>query len=580
MAVIETIKIEGDASKLIDAIDQLNDRVAQLEDQIQDTNKGVKNLGDTSKNLSKGISAIGTSLKAIGIGLIIAAFTQLKEIFTGNQKVMDIFNTALNAIKILFSDLAGAVLPPVMNMLNRIFSDPVQSIKDFGSAIQDYVLNFFDQILSSVGHLGSALVNLFSGEFAAALEDVKAAGADVVDALVGVEEGGIQLVQNVVQKAVDFAKEIPNRIKEAVKEGRELVELEKAAQLAAVQRQKIQLQYQRSEEQLRQIRDDVSNSIAERQKANEDLVKLLEEQAKKELEQLEIQRAYAAAQYARAQTTENLVALQQAELEIIDLSERLEGQRSEALVNRIGLQQELLDLQRTEKETAAEIYQIQEEGSLELIDNEVARAQKEIEIAQNVFNTKKAFLEEQIALYKEGTQQRADAEAELAVLEAENASRRLVLEKTLQDAKVATIQQALSSVAALVGENTAAGKALALAQVAIDTYTGATKALAQGGIFGYVGAAGIIAQGIANARQITAVEVPGEPDVAGPSISNNLTGASVAPQFNLVGQSGINQLAESINRQNQQPMRAYVVGSDVTTSQELERKRIKTATFG
>jgi hypothetical protein len=27
-------------------------------------------------------------------------------------------------------------------------------------------------------------------------------------------------------------------------------------------------------------------------------------------------------------------------------------------------------------------------------------------------------------------------------------------------------------------------------------------------------------------------------------------------------------------------MRAYVVGSDVTSSQELERKRIKTATFG
>jgi hypothetical protein len=197
-----------------------------------------------------------------------------------------------------------------------------------------------------------------------------------------------------------------------------------------------------------------------------------------------------------------------------------------------------------------------------------------------VFNTKKAFLEEQIALYKEGTQARADAEAELSVLEAENASRRLVLEKTLQDAKVATIQQALSSVAALVGEQTAAGKALALAQVAIDTYTGATKALAQGGVFGYIGAAGIIAQGIANARQITAVEVPNEPAVAGPSISNNLQAPSQAAQFNLVGASGINQLAESINRQTNQPMRAYVVGSDVTSSQELERKRIKTATFG
>jgi len=55
---------------------------------------------------------------------------------------------------------------------------------------------------------------------------------------------------------------------------------------------------------------------------------------------------------------------------------------------------------------------------------------------------------------------------------------------------------------------------------------------------------------------------------------------SISPSFNVVGQSGINQLAESIGQQNRQPVRAYVVGSDVTSSQELERKRIKTATFG
>jgi hypothetical protein len=581
MAVIENIKIEGDASQLIDALKELNKRVEDLEGQLQDTNKGVKSLGESSKGLGKGISAIGGSLKAIGIGVFIAAFDQLKEVFTGNQKVMDIFNTALNALKILFNDFAEAILPPVSNLLNSIFSDPVQSIKDFGSAIQDYVLNFFDQILSSVGHLGSALANLFTGDFAGALEQVKLAGADVVDAIVGVEEGGIQAIKNVAQTAFDYVKDLPSKIQEAVDAGKELVELEKAAQLAAVERQKIQLEYQRREEQLRQLRDDETKSIQERVKANADLLTLLEEQADKEREQMQIQVAFARAEYEKNKTTENLVALRQAELEIIDLSERLEGQRSEALSNQNSLMREQLDLQRSQQETAQEIYQIQEETSLELLDNEVARAQKEIEIAQNVFNKKKQFLEEQVALYAEGTQARVDAENELAILDAENASRRLVLEKTLQDAKVATIQQALSSIASLVGEQTAAGKALALAQVAIDTYTGATKALAQGGIFGYIGAAGIIASGIANARQITAVEVPNEPSTGGgATISNTLQAPSQAAQFNVVGQGGFNQLAESISQQNKQPTRAYVVGSDVTTSQELERKRIKTATFG
>jgi hypothetical protein len=580
MAIIENIKIEGDASQLIDALKELNKRVEDLEGQIRDTNKGVKDLGEGGKSVSKSLAGIGTSLKGIGIGIFIAAFDQLKEIFSGNQKVMDIFNTALNALKILFNDLAEAVLPPVSNLLNAIFSDPVQSIKDFGSAIQDYVLNYFEQIFSALGHLGKALADFFTGDFAGALEEVKLAGLDAVDAIVGVEEGGLEAVKNVAKTALDYAKGIPNKIKEAVKEGKALVELEKAAQLAAVERQKIQLEYQRSAEQLRQIRDDETKSIAARQKANSDLLALLEEQTQKEREQLNIQVAFARAEYDKNKTTENLVALRQAELELIDLSERLEGQRSEALSNQNALMREQLDIQRSQAETAQEIYQIQEEASIELLDNEVARAQKEIEIAQNVFDKKKQFLQEQIELYAEGTQARVDAENELAILETENASRRLVLEKTLQDAKVATIQQALASVAQLVGEQTVAGKALALAQVAIDTYTGATKALAQGGIFGYIGAAGIIASGIANARQITAVEVPNEPSAGGATISNTLQAPSQAAQFNIVGASGINQLAESINQRNQQPVRAYVVGSDVSTEQELQRKRIKTATFG
>ena len=580
MAVIENIKIEGDASQLIDALKELNKRVEDLEGQLQDTNKGVKSLGESSKGLGKGISAIGGSLKAIGIGIFIAAFDQLKEVFSGNQKVMDIFNTALNALKILFNDFAEAVLPPVSKLLNAIFSDPVQSIKDFGSAIQDYVLNYFDQLFSAVGHLGKAFADLFTGDFAGALEEVKLAGADVVDAIVGVEEGGIEAIKNVAKTAFDYVKDLPSKIQEAVDAGQALVELEKAAQLAAVERQKIQLEYQRREEQLRQLRDDDTKSIQDRVKANADLLVLLEEQAQKEREQMQIQVAFARAEYEKSKTTENLVALRQAELEIIDLSERLEGQRSEALSNQNALMREQLDLQRSQAETAQEIYQIQEETSLELLDNEVAKAQKEIEIAQNVFDKKKQFLKEQVELYAEGTQARTDAENELAILEAENASRRLVLEKTLQDAKVATIQQALASVAQLVGEQTAAGKALALAQVAIDTYTGATKALAQGGVYGYIGAAGIIASGLANARSIMAVETPDGEGVSAPSISNNLQAPSQAAQFNIVGASGINQLAESISQQNKQPTRAYVVGSDVTSSQELERKRIKTATFG
>lgn len=55
-------------------------------------------------------------------------------------------------------------------------------------------------------------------------------------------------------------------------------------------------------------------------------------------------------------------------------------------------------------------------------------------------------------------------------------------------------------------------------------------------------------------------------------------GASATPtaQFNVVGDSGINQLAEL---QNQKPTQAFVVSSEVTTAQSLDRNRVQNATL-
>jgi hypothetical protein len=58
------------------------------------------------------------------------------------------------------------------------------------------------------------------------------------------------------------------------------------------------------------------------------------------------------------------------------------------------------------------------------------------------------------------------------------------------------------------------------------------------------------------------------------------TESQMSPQFNIVGRSGINQLADSVNARNQQPIQAYVVAGQVTNAQQLARRRARTATFG
>ena len=53
-----------------------------------------------------------------------------------------------------------------------------------------------------------------------------------------------------------------------------------------------------------------------------------------------------------------------------------------------------------------------------------------------------------------------------------------------------------------------------------------------------------------------------------------------APDFNIVGASAQSQLAETVATAESQPVRAYVVGKDVSTQQELDRNITSTASFG
>jgi hypothetical protein len=117
------------------------------------------------------------------------------------------------------------------------------------------------------------------------------------------------------------------------------------------------------------------------------------------------------------------------------------------------------------------------------------------------------------------------------------------------------------------------GKSLAVASAIIDTYMGANKALAQGGALGFIGAAGVIATGLANVKKIVSTPIPGQADTgsapsAGPSVS--IVGGSADPSA---------QLAKSLSSQQQKPIKAYTVATDMSTQQALDRRIQQNATF-
>ena len=57
-------------------------------------------------------------------------------------------------------------------------------------------------------------------------------------------------------------------------------------------------------------------------------------------------------------------------------------------------------------------------------------------------------------------------------------------------------------------------------------------------------------------------------------------GASAPPEFNIVGASETNQLAQAIGENEKQPLKAFVVSNEITNAQSLERNIIEGASIG
>jgi hypothetical protein len=156
-------------------------------------------------------------------------------------------------------------------------------------------------------------------------------------------------------------------------------------------------------------------------------------------------------------------------------------------------------------------------------------------------------------------------------------------EKALDDAVFANKQRNLSatsgllkSVTDLVGRETAAGKALAVASSLIDTYASITSTIRAaartpaGGIPGYAIAQGIAVgiAGLAAVRNILKVKVPNSSSSGGVgSVPTTPIAAPVAPQAEStrLDQGQINQIGNAAGR-------AFVVESDITGNQEKIRR--------
>jgi len=145
---------------------------------------------------------------------------------------------------------------------------------------------------------------------------------------------------------------------------------------------------------------------------------------------------------------------------------------------------------------------------------------------------------------------------------------------------LALVGESAAGIAKIIIDTKAANAALTLQQAA--SINPAFIALLQKRkIFNNIAAkAGIAANVGATATALAKLKAPvGTPSAESVGTESATAGTTAAPSFNVVGASGRNQLAEAINALQQTPMKTYVVSSDVTTAQQLERNIVQGASI-
>jgi hypothetical protein len=258
--------------------------------------------------------------------------------------------------------------------------------------------------------------------------------------------------------------------------------------------------------------------------------------------------------------------LVQQEQKLADLATdtTLEADQKLALQKQLEIRnkQELDALDQTFAEEAA----VKE---LEDLDKEIAKAELSLQMEKDLLDEKEALLKDQFARkvideekYNQQVAGLTDARIQLG--KKEQAAKEQILE---------AVKQSLAIAADVIGKDTKAGKALGVASATINTFQGISAGVKLGFPMAIPAVAAAAATGFAAVKNILAVKVPG--GGGGPSApSVNMSAPSTMPAVPTIGTSPVTALGTMM--QNQPPLRAFVVESEVTNSQkrvaDIERR--------
>jgi hypothetical protein len=600
MAIEKTVVIKADTSQANKGINQVDKNVKKLE-------KSTKQTGKAASKSAKLFQGLGTAIKATGIGLIIAGVAKLTMAFSSNTVVSKVLKETFETINLVFGGFVDAIVSAVdqvskANGSFKALSSVVSGVVNI--ALSSLKLTFYGIKLAVQQAMLAWEKSFFGGKDKDKIEELNESiektekaiiktGKSVAGSVKDIGENFTKAISEIVDfgtKAVDNITKIS--IKNAKELAKQLVKLRGESVLAIARNELILKTKQKEAELQRQIRDDIELDLKTRVKANKEIEKILKESQKIQIENanisIKLSKLEVQATGGNIDSKEKLI---RAELAYQDVLETTDGFLSEQKTNRASLNQEEIELQNTATEAEKErrLDQLEFEAAQEETENgKIEKLRERLEVENELLLED---LENKKEIYKEGTQARVDSEQEYLTAKQELEQKSLELVKRKNEDKQKTDEASanferklgidtLSLLGSLAEEGSSLGKAVAVSQAVISTYQGINKALAETTDFTptqslrFANAAIVGASGFANVASIlstssksssASAQAPSTPQVS-------------APSFNLVQGTGTDQIANSINNQDR-PIKAFVVSSDVTNQQELDRNAVETASL-
>jgi len=515
-----------------------------------------------AKVLRAALISTGVGALVVGVGLLIENFDYLKEKFNG-------LGTGAKVLLSMIMPVVG-VFWALSEAYNYFASDSIKANAKAESAIKKNTAALNQQIKSS--ERASEALKTKNGH---ELNMAKATGASAeairkltlkhADEAIALDKASLATARNTYEKekntlanmvANGVSDELIEKQKELVKKARENVTEERKDLVKSYEEKKAVVR--NNEVEIAQEIFDKKQKIKENSKKEgkeliditknieDEKLRLQEEGLKKELDGLKLK-------YARKKEEEDKQlkekTLTQKDYDTLQkqATESLEFDKKQIIEKYVNQESQLKTV------SSRNAIQGLVDSSKTRLEIEKATSEKSIEIAKAEAEKKRTIEEKKIQMTMDG----------LSII---NDLFQMNAGKSEKDARRAFKAQ----------------KAFNLASALTNTYLAVTSALANskelfpGQRFIEAGLAGVA--GAVQVAKISKTQFTSSASSADTSAGGGGATAPTmsAPQFNVVGQSGVNQLASL----NQQPIQAYVVSGQVTSQQALDRNRLANATLG